>query len=462
MSDQHNVYVLLCERVAPEALALAIQGTDPLFPVGKPTQEGVEIHKSLLQGLLSVQRRWYPKELEQPLQKFNHLHQKKLFQDKGLRGLKAQVQSLLDMISFVNTKRRNVSTQKRQLPGIQEILETASGSPYRALTSTEELPDKAAKLPRKYEKEPTEESLQDFWQDLAERESVHSVVDLLTQTSEQPGSCDDKALGDKVIYTDHCSGLLVRVQANSVESAEMFQKPGSPWLWGRFGDGAEYPSEVPKQIDSPKKRPAAAATKPAAMKKPAGMKKPAVAEDACSVYITQATDQSYLQFKDPATGTKRLLCGISKARRANHQDLIAVVRAELMKLDLRSMSFEEVKDKSLTIRELAVNRGHAHSPQDRLKKTYVRAQIVSVTRYDSTRSSANARTWTRVTRSRATRDRRPPVRVEGVSGQCYAVSVVHIGLDFRFLESKHVYFRKALAPTCVCLQILIVFEFFAG
>ena len=134
MSDQHNVYVLLCERVAPEALALAIQGTDPLFPVGKPTQEGVEIHKSLLQGLLSVQRRWYPKELEQPLQKFNHLHQKKLFQDKGLRGLKAQVQSLLDMISFVNTKRRNVSTQKRQLPGIQEILETASGSPYRALT----------------------------------------------------------------------------------------------------------------------------------------------------------------------------------------------------------------------------------------------------------------------------------------------------------------------------------------
>ena len=407
MSDQHNVYVLLCERIAPEALALAIQGTDPLFPVGKPTQEGVEIHKSLLQGLLSVQRRWYPKELEQPLEKFNHLHQKKLFQDKGLRGLKAQVQSLLDMISFVNTKRRNVSTQKRQLPGIQEILETASGSPYRALTSTEELPDKAAKLPRKYEKEPTEESLQDFWQDLAERESVHSVVDLLTQTSEQPGSCDDKALGDKVIYTDHCSGLLVRLQANSVESAEMFQKPGSPWLWGRFGDGAEYPSEVPKQIDSPKKRPAAAATKPAAMKKPAGMKKPAAAEDACSVYMTQATDQSYLQFKDPATGTKRLLCGISKARRANHQDLIAVVRAELMKLDLRSMSFEEVKDKSLTIRELAVNRGHAHSPQDRLKKTHVRAQIVSVTRYDSTRSSANARTWTRVTRSRATRDKTP-------------------------------------------------------
>ncbi|CAJ1386244.1 unnamed protein product [Effrenium voratum] len=168
MSDQHNVYVLLCERVAPEALALAIQGTDPLFPVGKPTQEGVEIHKSLLQGLLSVQRR---------------------------------VQSLLDMISFVNTKRRNVSTQKRQLPAIQEILETASGSPYRALTSTEELPDKAAKLPRKYEKEPTEESLQDFWQELAERESVHLVVDLLTQTSEKPGSSDDKAgkssLGDK-------------------------------------------------------------------------------------------------------------------------------------------------------------------------------------------------------------------------------------------------------------------------
>ena len=441
MSDQHNVYVLLCERVAPEALALAIQGTDPLFPVGKPTQEGVEIHKSLLQGLLSVQRRWYPKELEQPLQKFNHLHQKKLFQDKGLRGLKAQVQSLLDMISFVNTKRRNVSTQKRQLPGIQEILETASGSPYRALTSTEELPDKAAKLPRKYEKEPTEESLQDFCQDLAERESVHSVVDLLTQTSEQPGSCDDKALGDKVIYTDHCSGLLVRLQANSVES----DLRGS-------GAGLEMGQSTPQRYRS----------RPAAMKKPAGMKKPAVAEDACSVYITQATDQSYLQFKDPATGTKRLLCGISKARRANHQDLIAVVRAELMKLDLRSMSFEEVKDKSLTIRELAVNRGHAHSPQDRLKKTYVRAQIVSVTCYDSTRSSANARTWTRVTRSRATRDRRPPVRVEGVSGQCYAVSVVHIGLDFRFLESKHVYFRKPLAPTCVCLQILIVFEFFAG
>ena len=184
MSDQHSVYVLLCECIAPEALALAIQGTDPLFPV-EPTQEGAEIQ---LQGLLSVQRRWYPKELGQPLQQFNQLHQKKLFEDKGPRGLKAQVQSLLDMISFVNTKRRNSSTQKRQRPAIQDILETASGSPCRALTSTESFPDKAAKPPRKSEKEPTEESLQDFWQELAERESVHSVVDLLTQTSEKPGS----------------------------------------------------------------------------------------------------------------------------------------------------------------------------------------------------------------------------------------------------------------------------------
>ena len=174
---------------------------------------------------------------------------------------------------------------------------------------------------------------------------MHSVVDLLTQTSEKPGSSDDK---ESVVYTDHCSGLLVRVQANSVESAEMIEKHGSPYLWGRFGDGAEHPSEVPKQIDSPKKRTAAAMKKPAAMKSLAGMKKPAAAKDAGSVYITLASDQSYLQFKDPATGKKRLLCGISKARRANHH-LIAVVRAELMKLDLPSMSFEEVKEKSLTI-----------------------------------------------------------------------------------------------------------------
>ena len=68
-----------------------------------------------------------------------------------------------------------------------------------------------------------------------------------------------------------------------------------------------FSSEVPKQIDNPKKGPAAAMKKHE--KKPAGMKKPAAAEDACSVYITQATDQSYLQFKEPATGKKRRAAG---------------------------------------------------------------------------------------------------------------------------------------------------------
>ena len=67
-----------------------------------------------------------------------------------------------------------------------------------------------------------------------------------------------------------------------------------------------------------------------------------------------------------------------------------------------------------------------------------------------------------MTRSRATRNRRRPVSVKGESGQCHAVSVVHIGLDFRFLEPKHVYFRKPLAPTCVLLANLDCVRIFAG
>jgi hypothetical protein len=194
------------------------------------------------------------------------------------RGLECQFKGIKLMLSLLSRKKRNTKTGERTTKPILDLLhlktakKSKTSDTVSAKSSTTE--DKIKKafdfgpLPQNVEVSSSSEEVDD---------NFTEIVSL----SSQEENIENDPPNDSTVYTDLFKKKLVKMNADgSEEIAEMFEKAGSCFWWGRFATGEEVESEIPllilpiEQTSSKKEK---------VQKKPATvriMKKPSAASSA--------------------------------------------------------------------------------------------------------------------------------------------------------------------------------------
>ena len=328
MSDDsvQRMFHILCDKTNPQCLKRAQDAETPqgLFHYSPQEMEtACELHVNLLEALFREEgKQLVPREVQRALGRFNLLHGGKLFVSDSTSSsrpsslqagtgtsprsttsnsnasLRVQAQGLINMLSYVNKKRRNSTTGTRASKELQRLMSASnlrsSSPPERSPKSSPESSTKAATTTKCSSAsrsllqafgleswpaeigEPEVETAEVPPRRLARKTSEVQLVqvevperDVVSVASTEEQRDPKASPSDSKIYMDFAKGKLVRhFPDGKIEEAEMFEKSGCAFLWGRFSDGKEVESEQPCQLKI-LTRPAAVSSSGPLVKRPA-------------------------------------------------------------------------------------------------------------------------------------------------------------------------------------------------
>ncbi|CAE7642778.1 unnamed protein product [Symbiodinium sp. CCMP2592] len=275
----------MCKACPAAAIKQAIEANHGLF---RYPEQNVELaccnFAGLLKELFKLGKTLLPKETRKAMERFNTLHCNKLLDDK--RTPRNQGQGILNMMSLVNRKRRNLKDGSRMSETMVELIECSRIAPGSCSSTSIQEGRRASSQGRRASLSPTgtpKHTPDDILEAFGLQKKVDDSDDDAVVVVEPQALKDEVVdlekdlvtIKDYTIHTDHALGVLVRLHKDGrVEQADMTSPPEKGFLLGVFGDGervvSELPSsgKIPQAIKSKKAKKSKKASKPKqAMKK---------------------------------------------------------------------------------------------------------------------------------------------------------------------------------------------------
>lgn len=264
MAAVTQLYHALCDHLDPRVLKKATEDKSEdagMFHWPNMNMEAAcELHEELLKACFRVGKQLLPKEVQSAMHRFNSMHNDRLFFGDSTRGVRQQAQGIANLMSYVNTKRRNTADGSRTKSFMNRLVEASAGSEgtsRSSYTTPSPKPRGASSTPSPCEQNPRRISLfkateSDIFKIFgldgtpSSCAAKSSIVEIESsqegpiEVQEQPG------LALQPPYTDFAKGILVRaLPCGQVEEAVMYAPKGAVFLRGRFKDGTEFDSEMP-------------------------------------------------------------------------------------------------------------------------------------------------------------------------------------------------------------------------
>ncbi|CAE7575830.1 unnamed protein product [Symbiodinium sp. CCMP2592] len=288
--SSEEIFQAMCKACPAAAIKQAIEANHGLFWY---PEQNVELACSnfagLLKELFKLGKTLLPKETQKAMERFNTLHCSKLLDDK--RTPRNQGQGILNMMSLVNRKRRNLKDGSRMSETMVELIEcsrTAPGSCSSA--SIQEGRRASLSEGRRASLSPSTrtpkhgQTPDDILEAFGLKKVGDSDDDAVVVV--EPQALKDEVVDlekdlvtikDYTIHTDHALGVLVRLHKDGrVEQADMTSPPEKGFLVGVFGDGERVVSELPSLPPVSGKIPVAIKAKKAKKSKKASKPKQAM------------------------------------------------------------------------------------------------------------------------------------------------------------------------------------------
>ena len=247
----------MCKACPAAAISQAIETKHGLFWYPEQNPELACLNFApMLRELFKLGKTLLPKETQKAVERFSDLHCGKLLDDK--RTARNQPQGILNMMSFVNRKRRNLKDGSRMSETMLALIECSRVAPDSCSSSS--IPSRRTSLSpsaRTLIKQSTSDDiLEAFGLKHQVNDSDDDVVVLEERQAQQKDNVvinlendlvTTKTKKDYTIHTDHALGVLVRLHKDGrVEQADMTKEaPKFGFLVGVFADGERGVSELP-------------------------------------------------------------------------------------------------------------------------------------------------------------------------------------------------------------------------
>jgi hypothetical protein len=260
------LYAVICANVNSVALAAALTNPSNGLFYDKTMKQAVYLeqachtHKDVLCGILGVSSEPTRVELQTALQRFNALHQGKLFsnEDEDDHSCRHQAHGLKMMLGYILRRRSNLKDGTRTHPAIMDLIHKAGeairqfGRPSTTSPSPSPPSSRCQKTTSSgsssttsvFEFSFTETTVQsdNFVQE--DLEVISSTEEIATEEDGDQDLLEVEPNGQSVEgfkqYTDWSSNKMVRLYlSGAVEVGEMFVKPNQAFKWARFANGDE-------------------------------------------------------------------------------------------------------------------------------------------------------------------------------------------------------------------------------
>ena len=271
----------------------ALQNGDGLYHNDKfvDLEEQCLVFEDMLRELFKIAKQLNPREVQGALRRFNAVHLGKLFEEhaeggRSARSVRVQAQGIINLIAYVNKRRRNWVDGSRARAGIGRLVRASAEAieqPAAVRRRSKTPPSSTEKAQAcGYKHDSMVRALMTEQKDL----EVLQVVPVAAQNAPIEVLSSQEAVDPQDLlkpFTDWSKGALARQHADGrIKYATMFVKKDadSAFKFGRFEDGKEYESEIPALVA---KRPAGKEYEseiPALVAKRPAMKRPAAAANA--------------------------------------------------------------------------------------------------------------------------------------------------------------------------------------
>ena len=255
------MYFVICGNVNSVALAAALSNPsnglfyDRTMKQAIYLEQACHTHKDVLCGILENSSEPTRVELQTALQRFNALHQGKLFsnEDEDDHSCRHQAHGLKMMLGYIMRRRSNLKDGTRTHPAMMDLINKA-GDAIRLFgkpSTTEPSPSPPSSRCQKQASSGSVRTKSVFEFSFTETSvqsdnGVQEDLEVISSNEEgaDHGLSEVKPSGQSLDrfkqYTDWSSNKMVRLYlSGAIEVGEMFVKPNQAFKWARFADGDE-------------------------------------------------------------------------------------------------------------------------------------------------------------------------------------------------------------------------------